>query len=87
MCAATAQLSALGEKERELAAARQRANTLEAELADLERECALRQAQEQVGHGNVGSGWVCHEGFTWAGMAWRQTPLMSLPTSRFTSWV
>lgn len=54
--AATAQLSALGEKERELAAARQRANTLEAELADLERECALRQAQEQVG-GLRESGW------------------------------
>ncbi len=54
VCAATAQLSALGEKERELSVARQRANTLEAELADLERECALRQAQEQVGAGRAG---------------------------------
>ncbi|KAL4857882.1 UDP-glucuronosyltransferase 3A2 [Chlorella vulgaris] len=40
------QLSALAEKERELAAARQRASTLEAEVADLEQECVLRQAQE-----------------------------------------
>lgn len=46
--AASAQLSALAEKERELGAARQRAAGLEAELADLERECALRQAQEEV---------------------------------------
>lgn len=45
---ASAQLSALAERERELAAARQRAAALEAELADLERECSLRQAQEQA---------------------------------------
>jgi RNA 3'-terminal phosphate cyclase len=44
--AASQQLSALAEKERELAAARQRAAALEAELAEVERECALRQAQE-----------------------------------------
>jgi predicted nucleic acid-binding Zn-ribbon protein len=44
--AASAQLQALSEKERQLGAARQRASALEAEVADLERECALRQAQE-----------------------------------------
>ena len=47
--AAASQLAALAEKEREAAAARQRAAGLEAELSDVERECALRQAQEQVG--------------------------------------
>lgn len=45
---AASQLSALAGKDRELAAARQRAAALEAELADLEQECALRQAQEKV---------------------------------------
>lgn len=46
--AASVQLSTLAEKERELVAARQHAAALEAELADVERECALRQAQEQA---------------------------------------
>lgn len=56
--AATSQLAALAEKEREVAAARQRTAGVEAELADLEQECALRQAQEKVGGAAGGGGWA-----------------------------
>ena len=42
---ASAQLSALADKERELASVLQRAAMLEAEVTDLERECMLRQTQ------------------------------------------